>query len=434
MAKQKDFDAFLSNIEPSKSTVQYISSVQKNLRDYLKSHDTYAEIHKDTFLSGSYAKDTSIRPRKSDKKRDVDIIVVTAHNISNNSKDVIEEIRDVLLQSKTYSTATTQHHSVGIDMGQISIDVVPVIPDTDDDQMYYIGDSETGDWLKTDPKGHKAWSTQINKDNNNAYKPLVKMFKWWRHINCPEGIKYPKGITLEKIVADNLGDSSLSTEDYMIETMERIVSAYKESYVDLGSNPTIEDPSEIIEENDLLDGYSEEDFSAFIYKLDEHIKLLNDEGTENETWRKILGEEFPKASSTKSSISVLNCAKASHRQRMPWPYARGGGAFIVLQVSNRDGEVIPYENNGDPLDKGCSLDFHAFTGVRTPYTVKWQVTNTGEEASKAGCLRGDFYTSNIGHNGRHEVTSFTGSHSVQCFIIKKGICVAKSRDFIINIH
>ena len=81
MAKQKDFDAFLSNIEPSQSTVSYISSVQNNLRNYLENHTTYKNIHIETFLSGSYAKHTSIRPVANDKKRDVDIIVVTNYDI-----------------------------------------------------------------------------------------------------------------------------------------------------------------------------------------------------------------------------------------------------------------------------------------------------------------------------------------------------------------
>lgn len=62
MAKQKDFDAFLKNIEPSTTTVSYISSIQTNLRAYLKEHESYKSVHVDTFLSGSYAKHTSIRP------------------------------------------------------------------------------------------------------------------------------------------------------------------------------------------------------------------------------------------------------------------------------------------------------------------------------------------------------------------------------------
>ena len=55
MAKQSDFNSFLKDIEPSTTTVSYISSIQTNLRDYLKSHESYKFVHTDTFLSGSYA-------------------------------------------------------------------------------------------------------------------------------------------------------------------------------------------------------------------------------------------------------------------------------------------------------------------------------------------------------------------------------------------
>ena len=147
MAKQRDFNNFLSEIEPSSTTVAYISSLQSTLRDYLKNHDTYKKIHVDTFLSGSYAKHTSIRPTSKGKKRDVDIIVVTSYEMTDDSKKVISELKDVLIQNANYNSATIQSHSVGIEMGGLSIDVVPVISDQDDEEVYYIGDSNTGQKL-----------------------------------------------------------------------------------------------------------------------------------------------------------------------------------------------------------------------------------------------------------------------------------------------
>lgn len=435
MAKQSDFNKFLSNIEPSSSTVSYISSIQTNLRTYLRNQEDYEDIHIDTFLSGSYAKHTSIRPVLGDKKRDVDIIVVTSHTSDKDSADVLTELRDVLLKKSDYNTATIQHHSVGIEMGGISVDVVPVIEDSNDDTLYYIGDSETGTWTKTDPKGHKSWSTNVNKDNNNEYKPLVKIFKWWRRINCPEESKYPKGITLEKIIADNLGDSSLSTEDFFIATMQNIIATYKEDYVNVGINPVINDPSDKVE-NDLLSGYSIEDFSAFIEKLEEHTNLLDSEGTTNETWRKILGTEFPKSTTVNNSLAIANvqmCVNARHRQRPIWPMQRGGAAFILAHVTNSSGSIVEYVNNGEALEKDCSLHFRVATGVKPPYKVMWQIVNTGIEAENANCLRGTFEESNDGPFGKRETTSYSGTHSVQCFIIKRGICVAKSKEFIVNI-
>ena len=436
MAKQSDFNAFLSNIEPSASTVSYISSIQTNLRSLLKNHKDYKDVHVDTFLSGSYAKHTSIRPAAGDKKRDVDIIVVTSYASSKNSADVLEELRDILAKKSEYSTATIQSHSVGIEMGSVSVDVVPVIADDDDDQLYYVGDSDTGTWTMTDPKGHKTWSTSVNKNNNSEYKPLVKIFKWWRRVNCPEGTKYPKGITLEKIIADNLGDSSLSTEDFFIGTMQNIISAYKEDYSDQGKKPVIDDPSDKISGNDLLSGYSTDDFSAFIDKLGEHASLLNAEGTTNDTWRKILGKQFPNSSQASNALASSNlqmCVNAPHRQHPLWPMQRGGAAFISARVTNSSGVSIEYTNNGVPLEKNCSLHFRAITGIKPPYKVKWQIVNTGYEAQNAGCLRGYFEDSDEGSNGKRESTSYSGSHSVQCFIIKRGICVAKSKEFIINI-
>ena len=433
MAKQKDFDKYLSNIEPSPSTVQYVSRVQNNLRDYLKSHETYSAIYIDSFLSGSYAKHTSIRPAKDDKKRDVDIIIVTSHISSDDSDEVLDELRDALLDSKTYNTATKQHHSVGIRMGEVSIDVVPVRVCEEDDQLYYVCDSESGEWILTDPKGHKAWSTIVNKDNNNNYKPLVKVFKWWRRIHCPSNMKYPKGIALEKIIADNIGDSSGSTEDLLIETMDNIISSYKETYVNKKIVPTLDDPSDKIEGNNLLSGYTVEAFSTFICKIDEHLQLLNEEGTANETWRKILGTEFPKEAVAKSAYGLIVCESAPHRMKMPWSYAGGGAAFIRCDVFDENGNKIIYENNGEPLEKHCTLRFHAITGVKKPSKIMWQITNTGDEARQADCLRGNFELSNNGVFGRTENTLYTGSHSVQCFVLKNNVCVAKSKIYIINI-
>ena len=73
------------------------------------------------------------------------------------------------------------------------------------------------------------------------------------------------------------------------------------------------------------------------------------------------------------------------------------------------------------------------TAVKRPFVVKWQIVNTGFEATQAGCLRGGFEDSDIGTCKRKEATAYSGTHFVQCFIIKNNVCVAKSKEFILNI-
>jgi len=437
LAKQKDFNNFLNNIEPSNSTISYISSIQTNLRDYLKSHDKYKTVHVQTFLSGSYAKHTSIRPMLYDGKRDVDIVVETTYTSVADSRAVLSELYDVIIEKSIYSTARLQSYSVSVELNGIEIDIAPIVTD-DSGKKCYIGSSEEDLWKLTDPKGHISWSSSINASNNGKYKPLVKMLKWWRRTHCPDRIKYPKGITLEKLIADNLPEGDLNTENHMVATIQNIVAAYKEMYTDQGKIPIIDDPT--VEENNLLESYKISDFKAFIEKLSEHLQLINENGTTNDVWRTILGNEFPKEESRSlveysfEQRNAIACLSVPYRQRPVWALPRGTAAFINTEVLFSDGHRELIENDGTSIPKGCTLYYRALHGVKQPYHMRWQIVNTGKEAAANTCLRGGFEDSNFGMNVRYETTAYTGKHYVQCFIIKQGSCVAKSKEFIINVQ
>ncbi len=437
MSLQKDFESFLSDIEPSSSIVQLTSAAQNNLRTYLDGHKEYADVCENTFLSGSYAKHTAIRPAKDDDNRDVDIVVETSHDTSSNSADVIIELRDALLDSSRYSSAHLQTHSVGINLSKLDIDVVPL---ASDGTNWFIGNVDDGSWSKTDPKGHLEWSTQTNEEHNGAYKPTVKILKWWRRGNCPIGERWPKGITLEKIIADCFPEDVSRYEDILIGVFQNIVEEY-ETDVAMGLVPQIEDPK--IPENDLASSYSLSDFQGFIEGIESALEILNEEGSTNATWRKILGDRFPKgagpASASLSKACLLPLDEAlhvAHRQTPPWPIsARKPSLIIVADVAFPDGHIERITDNDSVIPKECSIDYRvcrsrALSGL----PVRWEVVNTGEEAYKAKCPRGEFETSNIPQGGRHEETAYAGRHYVKAYVIKKGRCIAFSKEFFINVE
>jgi hypothetical protein len=73
------------------------------------------------------------------------------------------------------------------------------------------------------------------------------------------------------------------------------------------------------------------------------------------------------------------------------------------------------------------LKFSARTNASYPYEIRWQVVNTGKEAAQAAQLRGDFYMDDDGANSvRWESTKFAGTHWVEAFVIKNGVCIARS--------
>ncbi len=426
MAKQKDFNVFLSNIEPSSTTVSYISSVQNNLRDYLANHPDYREIHIQTFLSGSYAKHTCIRPKLYDGKRDVDIVVETAYDTRHNSIDVIQEIYNILREKTIYCNAKIQSYSVDIELEGICIDVVPVVC-SDDGDRYCVGSSNNNEWILTDPKGHINWSSKVNSENNNKYKPLVKILKWWRRLNCPENLKYPKGLALEKIIADNLPDSSLNTEEHLIETMQSIVDVFK-IYVDAGIMPSVFDPC--IAENDLLEDYELTDIEAFIRKLSEHLEIIRQDRRSNEMWRRILGNEFPKGepessttrrytyNNTEQFIEDMFPVRIKYNLLIDCKVTQDGWRpFTLRQFLASGGGFLCHNKKLNFFIKSCNAPKHC--------SVYWKVRNVGEVAESRDCIRGQIILTDREHQFEH--TNFYGPHFVECYIVENGICVARDR-------
>lgn len=79
------------------------------------------------------------------------------------------------------------------------------------------------------------------------------------------------------------------------------------------------------------------------------------------------------------------------------------------------------------VPKGVALRFSAKTDTPQPFVVKWQVTNTGQEASAAAQLRGGFNEGESAASTVHwETTQYAGTHWVEAFVIKDGVCVARS--------
>ena len=435
MSLQDDFKTFLSDIEPSKSTVDSIASAHDSLRSYLEQHEDYSKRCIKTYLSGSYAKHTCIRPAKDDDHRDVDVVVETDYETVSDSADVIIELRDALLESSKYDSAHLQTHSVGIELSKIDIDVVPL---ASEGERRFIGCIDDASWTETNPKGHIDWSTEVNKEHNGKYKPVVKIMKWWRREKCPDDRRWPKGITLEKIIADNFPDGDALYEDLVIGLMENIVDSLSED-VEKGLVPAVIDP--VLDTNNLAAGYTNADFSSFLSAIEECLDVIQEHGSCNDSWREILGSRFPVSTKNQSNstLALMPTASAlcvSHRQQPPWPITKKKpGVIVIAEVTFPDGHVERISNNGRTIPKNCGIDYLVLRSKGlSSLTAKWQVVNTGAEAYAATCPRGGFENSNIRNGGRHEATAYTGRHYVQCFLIKNGVCVAHSNEFFINVE
>lgn len=125
--------------------------------------------------------------------------------------------------------------------------------------------------------------------------------------------------------------------------------------------------------------------------------------------------------------------KKDNIEELKTPFRNLGYTFkIGAKVSALEGGHFTeeYKNNGRRLPKNMHLRFYVKkTDIPEPYEVKWRVVNTGKEARDAGDLRGKIERDN-GFKTKKETTKYKGTHYMDCFAIKDGVCVAKDRIYV----
>jgi adenylyl/guanylyl cyclase-like protein with sensor domain/cyclic GMP-AMP synthase DncV-like protein len=130
----------------------------------------------------------------------------------------------------------------------------------------------------------------------------------------------------------------------------------------------------------------------------------------------------------KETVPAL--ASSSHRQEPQWPVREERRVSVAASIRRSRNASRPlWQLSTRPVPKNHWLRFQASTNASEPYEVHWQVVNTGSEASNAGSaqLRGGFEEGE-GSCGsvRWESTAYRGTHWVEAFVVKDGVCVARS--------
>ena len=311
MTPNARFLELLQDIEPSPTTKADAKSAHEKVRGYLRNHDTYKDRHIKTFLSGSYKRDTAIRPRRENgvlTRPDVDIIVVTDYTLEDCPKDVVNELYDALEDG--YDEIEKQARSVNICTSKAEMDVVSIIEPYGEGGGLYIPDRELVEWLPTNPPGHTTWTTTTNDRAGKRFKPLVKLIKWWRRHNPTTG-RHPKGFILECITAECMDYTETHYGKLFTDLLETIVSRYAIS-VQLGEVPWINDPG--VPGNSVTSKVTFKDFKSFYDVVVDHAEKAKealyeeDPDRMTELWREIFGSRFPKTSVSKAENGLLSKA------------------------------------------------------------------------------------------------------------------------------
>jgi hypothetical protein len=283
-----DFKALLSAIEPTDQHVANAKAAHETVRQQLRTDSEFKEAHKETFLSGSYARHTAINDIN-----DVDVICVVDIDRYNTPPELVLAWTESIL-AKYYKVTKRQGRSVGVQAAKgVWLDIVPATPISEDDGPLWIPDREAKEWVATHPKGQIKAATDKNKATNGYYVQVVKLMKYWRDRLPTESCK-PKSYILESLVHRTVAMPS-SHAAGVVNVLEGIESSYG-AYRGTGSVPSIPDPG--YASVNVAKRWEPDEFNAFMNQVKAAAvtarKALDskDEAESRKLWRQLFGSRF----------------------------------------------------------------------------------------------------------------------------------------------
>lgn len=283
------FHGLLSNIEPTTAAVKKAQKAHEDLRALLEKDEEIKKANPDSYLSGSYARDTALN---SIKDVDVILLIDLDHNATEPSV-VVAWIQSSL--QKYYSKVTAQGRSVHVTTGtDFDLDVVPSVPLSHRNGPVWIPDRDAQAWVATHPKGQLAFSVQKNDATDGFYKPLVKIMKHWRD-RLPTEAARAKSYIVESLVAESLVSTPVSYGQAVVDILRSVYTRYA-PYLAIGSVPRISDPG--YPSVNVAKRWKFQEFTAFMKEVRSASETAATALAEEEKsksvalWKKLLGEKF----------------------------------------------------------------------------------------------------------------------------------------------
>ncbi len=480
-------------LDISETYFERAESRYQAIGDWLsRPESTVLTYEPDVFSQGSFSLGTVIKPVTNEDDYDIDLVCKLHAKKSDISQKQLkylvgQELKNYVAARRMSSPATERRRCWRLDYADqdvhFHLDVLPAIPDSDSlqDETIAITDNQepeysivNEEWPYSNPVDYLSWFQQRmevqwkvrRKELAEAYKANVDDVPKYK-IKTPlqrviQLLKRHRDITYDgepddkpiSILITTLAARAYEEESDIVEALQNVVMKMRDCIEDREGVYWVANPVDSTENfADKWTKYQkrQEAFFNWLDRIEMDTASLFEATTTKsfkETLRSGFGENAANAAtkdltntqlieSLKSSIAIrYDPSKfvVAHKEKADWDMRLDKTVHVTV-AKRRDGFRYKKIPNGAGVQKEYSLRFMAYTNTRKPYEVHWQVVNTGKEAREAQQLRGKFYKGFIqkGRRVRTESTMYQGMHWVECFIVKRGVCVARSGEFVINI-
>lgn len=448
------------------------------LGEYISNH---CDCSVSVYTQGSFRLGTVVCPLSDKDEYDIDLVCEVTSYPNIVPKDLKRKIGDILRDSKRYSSILEEKKRCWrieySDEAQFHMDITPAIPDkTIAGAILITNKADTGAYSFTfsNPKGYSNWFEKRKETSEMIRKAALFEASGVEPVKTKNNVvKLPlqRAIQILKRHRDKMFESSPDNKPISIIITTLAATAYNgeigvydalkkvlekmETFIKIDGGkyyiPNPGNPQENFADKWNSEPAKAKTFFSWLNRAKKDIVTIaptifeDYTALEESIGEAVVGRAVSSISPTTLDSNlpdiaygnpiIKNALSVPHRLRPPFKLPKHQILGIKATVSI-NGVSYPYKNNGAPIPKNCGIDFNIIVSpklLNEGYTVKWQVVNTGNEALLAHSLRGGFETE---HNStkRHEGTEYKGTHYVQAFLLKRGKCIAMSKEFVVNIQ
>ena len=350
---------------------------------------------------------------------------------SNGQSALLQEVKKVLMEKYPRTDIGGDGQVVVIAFEKYTIELVPGFKQSDN-SFKYPDSNNGGSWKITNPLPEINKSKTIAYESNNVFIHICNMLRGWKN-NI--GFKFG-GLLIDTLAYDFLEKNT----DYKCASFRNYLDMMKDAFSYL---------KDLNEEQNYWYalGSNQKVYNStngnFIRKAKNAFKKINSINSSENNCIDILVDIFgyrpPEITLLMESNEYLN------KERQTEVFISQLFSVDIRYSLKIDCTVKDLPDHNDHCKFKQSLrymiahDIKLHTNKRLIFKIMacdlskwkescdiyWKVKNNGQEAYKRDCFRGEIIKTNSAEH--FEITTFSGAHYVECFLIKNGVCVARDR-------
>jgi hypothetical protein len=465
----------------------------EDVGEHLAADDSDLRAYKpQIYVQGSFRLGTVVQPYGRGDEYDIDLVCqlemrkesVTQKDLKARVGDRLREREDLARILEPSRRCWILHYPVEAGMPGFHMDVLPSIPNEERRPTgILLTDTELTRWQKSNPVAYAEWFKKRMEVVFRVRKAAlaetmlasVEDVPDWRVKTplqrCVQILKRHRDIHFERkpevkpvsIILTTLAAHAYENEEDIFDALTGIASRMPAFIENRNGRWWVQNPVDDGENfADKWNDYPERRaaFMDWLQKVSVDFAnvskaetvadglIMLDESLGRQTMDKVAAELgvkraslSPAVVSTASLVPALGntthaLSPTSQFQLSPVPqYNAKISAGVYFKKGDKKGRFL-WPMSDKPVPKSVWLKFTVKTNVPGPYSIRWQVVNTGEEAMRDGEPRGDFYSAEAPDKHiRWESTAYRGTHWVEAFVLNSaGVCVARSGRFFVRVR